>query len=70
VVVLVEGRLRVVVGDDENVLEPGDAVILPAGRERRMNNAGDVTVVALSAAPPGALATVGANGPVPVPWAS
>ncbi len=69
VVVVVEGRLLAVVDRTERVLAAGDAVVLPAGIQRRLSNAGGETVVTLTSALPGALATVGQAEPVPVPWA-
>ncbi len=69
VVVVVEGRLEAVVDGVERILAAGDAVVLPPGTPRRLSNAGDGTVVTLTAAHPGAQATVGDADPVPVPWA-
>lgn len=67
VVVLIEGGLEVHLGDEVEALNPGDAVLLPAGTLRRLT-AADSGAVTLSAALPGAVATVGDGEPVTVPW--
>ena len=68
VLVVVEGRIEVLIGDDELVLGPGDAVVLPAGAARRLT-AGAEGAVALVASLAGATARMGDGDPVPVPWA-
>lgn len=68
VLVVLEGTLRALVGEQEHELGPQDAVVLPAGVGRRIT-AGPDGAVSLWASLPGATARVGDGDPVPVPWA-
>jgi len=47
VYVLLEGRATVVVGDRRETLEPGEAVVAPAGTPHGIANAGPARVLAL-----------------------
>ncbi len=69
VLVVLEGRLRAVVDGEEQLLEPGDSLTLPAGVERQLSALAEHGVVTLTAAEPGATARVGDSAPTPIPWA-
>ena len=68
VVVVVEGSLRVVLGEEETVVPNGGSVVLPAGVTRQLA-AADGPAVTVTAARPGSIASVGGGEPVEVPWA-
>ena len=69
VLVVLEGRATVHAGGDEATVAPGDSVVLPAGEERRVENRGDVPLVTLTCALPGAEALREGQDAVPLPWA-
>jgi len=69
VVIVLDGRLRLAVNGEDRVLGAGDAALLPAGAQRQLANPHREPLVTLTAAQPGAVATVGAGAPVPIPWA-
>ncbi|HEU4568916.1 MAG TPA: cupin domain-containing protein [Marmoricola sp.] len=68
VLVVLEGGLDALVDGAEHALGPNDALVLPAGVQRRLT-AGSEGAVTLWASRPGATARVGDGDPVPVPWA-
>jgi quercetin dioxygenase-like cupin family protein len=70
VLVVLEGELGVSVAGRAQALRPGEAIVLQAGAERRLHNAGAGSVAFLACAPPAATATVPGREPVPIPWAA
>jgi quercetin dioxygenase-like cupin family protein len=70
VLVVLEGELTVAVHDDGRILAPGDSIVIPAGAERRVRNAGAVPAAFLACSTPAPTATVRGGEPQPIPWAA
>jgi quercetin dioxygenase-like cupin family protein len=68
VVVVVGGELSAEIDGQRYDVVAGDAVLLPAGLERRLT-AGEAGLVTVTASAPGAMARAGDADPVAVPWA-
>jgi quercetin dioxygenase-like cupin family protein len=70
VVVVVEGTVEVLLGQEHRTVPTGASVTLPAGAPRRIAASAEGPAVTVTAARPGSMATVGGGEPVAVPWAS
>ena len=68
IIIALEGRLEAEFGDRRETIGAGDALIVPAGAEVVLSNAGDRTFEAIACLPAGAQAEV--DGELaPPPWA-
>ena len=70
VLVMLEGELGVAVAGRTQTLRAGESIVLEAGVERRLHNAGAGGVAFLACSPPAATATVPGREAVPIPWAA
>jgi quercetin dioxygenase-like cupin family protein len=70
VVVVLDGELTASLSGRTTVLAPGDSLVLEAGAERRLRNAGAAPVAFIAVSPPAPTATVRGGEPVPIPWAA
>ena len=65
---VLRGGVRVVVGEDEHELGPGDTVVLPADRVRQLHADAERGVVAIVTGPGGDTASGPGREPVVPPW--
>jgi quercetin dioxygenase-like cupin family protein len=67
--IILDGRLRITLGDDVHDVGPGDAVIAPAHQLLSIANPTDVPVKAIAILPVGAQGRIGDGEPFTPPWA-
>jgi quercetin dioxygenase-like cupin family protein len=69
VIVVLAGELTAAVAQRSSVLAAGDSLVIAAGVQRRLSNAGPAPVAFMACSPPAPTATRPGGSPEPIPWA-
>jgi quercetin dioxygenase-like cupin family protein len=69
VIVVLDGELTASVDQRSSVLAAGESLVVEAGVQRRLSNAGTTPVAFLACSPPAPTATRPGGSPEPIPWA-